>query len=322
VVVSADAFGIQDAARAFSSLMGSLAIESLRRVDGGHGHSSWRVATARGEFLVKIALRHPTREEVSAQLRAQALARDHGLPVPELVAAHPDPELIGAGFFIQRWICGHNAAEALAGPSPPNERVLGRALGDLVARMHSIVSPVFAEQIQDTGVSWSDLCGRRLAKLRARHEARRELLGDDLAPIVARCGELLERVASQVTAAFTHRDLYLPNLIIDDAANLSLIDFEHACYYDPLWDFVKLAWWVFRRWPALGHAALDAYRERAGWPPHADERIFLCQGIELVAATHYFAVTVPVPELAADARALLRRWLEVDPDRWYLGPGA
>lgn len=44
----------------------------------------------------------------------------------------------------------------------------------------------------------------------------------------------------QITPSLVHRDISETNLIVSDRTFQGLIDFEHACYFDYVWDFVKL----------------------------------------------------------------------------------
>jgi aminoglycoside phosphotransferase (APT) family kinase protein len=306
---------IEDAfARALGLDQRGVNARPLRR---GYGHESWILEAGDQRFLLKASVRRAAPEQFLSHINAHRLAGAHGLPVPEIVAVRETPNALNAPYVVQRWIPGEDGSEVmLRGVSQVDATRIGEELGRLVARIHTISGREFAELV-GLGLrisSWRDLCRTRLASLVESNEHAGVLDGGRLHALAQRLARYLGRVPI-VRPALTHSDLFLPNVVMRSGEVVGLLDWEHARFYDPVWDFVKLDAWVFRAHPELREPVAAGYAEH-----HTHQsfelRLATCQGLEYLAAVVYFGTTYPNATMLADFLVLIDEWL----DRPEVGP--
>lgn len=301
---------------AFRTLTG-LAPDGLRaeRLAAGWSHENWRVADGAGaRWLLQVARRRADPARTVHRVAMQRLAASRGVRVPEIVAVDADGVVLGAPCVVQRWVEGRDAAEALAAADPAAVAVFASSLGAEVARLHAIEGGAFeAAEPAGRGVpAWEEFVGHRVTQLRALH-ARLPTVPDALAEAAcARCIRLLADLPAAFAPAFAHRDLHLPNVVCaEDGSVAAFLDFEHARFTDPAWDFVKLEFYVFADHPAAAGPLTSAYLAARG-PAAGDvlgARLDLCRGLEYLRALPYFGAEFPDAGMHRRILDATERWL-------------
>lgn len=286
------------------------------RLHAGFGHENWRVRADgdAGGWLLKIAspLR-PRPMKVENNVAAQRLAAAHGVRVPEVVGIGLDPAPLGRPFYVQRWIDGDDAEAALPRMTSDERAAFAAAYGRAVARLHGILGDFFGEGVLPAlrVPGWKEWCRARLVALRRMNTDAGVLETSALDAALAECAALVEEIDVDFAPALAHRDLYPRNLVVGPPATASgppevaLLDFEHARFTDPAWDFAKLEFWNFTPHPDLAAPFFAAYRDVHGWSDAFETRIRLCRGMELLSAFPWFGVECPSEEMLAVARAAL-----------------
>ena len=248
--------------------------------------------------------------KLHSQLTALRLARSAGIAAPEIVYMGASPVVSGRTVVIARYLSGVDAEEALPGLDTEQRAAFFSDFGAAVGRLHGIGLPWFSDRLGEPGADTADWATvvRRTAEQAA---TRNREIGTLPAAEVASIGERLIRdaldVSPVVTPALTHRDLYLPNVLVETGRFKALLDFELAKGWDPLFDFVKLGMWVFEHWPGGIAAFLAAYRCHTSRIPRAEERLALCLGLENFVALWNWQ-SAGEEHLATAARGRLRDW--------------
>ena len=188
---------------------------------GGLSNTSYRVDGASGRFVLRLPAADPGPfVDRSNEIATTRIAADLGVGAP-LVHAGPD------GVMVTAWIDDARPMSAAAYAATPDavER-LGRA----VARLHAGAAP-FPGVFDPARILkvYADSCVARSGRLPwdgAIDDALRGALA-----VLARSGR--EAVPS-------HCDL-VPENCLDDAARMTLVDWEYAGMADPAWDLAYAA---------------------------------------------------------------------------------
>ena len=284
--------------------------EPPARIPQGFASESWRVVTDDGALIVKLRRRGVDAAKLHSQLTALRLARSAGIAAPELLYAGASPVVRGRTVVIARYLSGVDAEEALPGLDTEQRAAFFSDFGAAVGRLHGIGLPWFSDRLGEPGADttdWTTVVRRTAEQAAARNRALGTLLAAEVASIAERLIRDASAVAPVVTPALTHRDLYLPNVLVETGRFKALLDFELAKGWDPVFDFVKLGMWVFERWPGGIAAFLTAYRCHTGRVPQAEERLALCLGLENFVALWNWQ-SVGEEYLATAARGRLRDW--------------
>lgn len=287
---------------------------AARRVDRGFGHLLWYAETDRGAYLLKIANRRRTDADVRSDIIATRMAATAGVPVPEIVHAADSGAECLPPWYVQRWIPGRDAAQWM-GEQPPRRAVARMAaeLGELTGLLHLTGLGRFADDVLDPPQrrsydGFADLCTARAARLIDRVAASGVVDTVTLGTVEAALGRLCGETDG-ARPALVHRDLYLPNVLVDGGRVVALLDFELAAAYDASWEFVKLENWVFRRWPAMRRPFVSGYQAVAGDGAFAPGRLALAHGVEILAGLVYFGQDWPDDAMFGDFRRLLEEWV-------------
>lgn len=285
----------------------------LTRLNKGWGHISWIVRTSSGRYLLKIGLRRPDLADLYRQVAAQQQAAGR-IPTPLVVAISDHGGALQRPHFVQTWVPGTDGETLLPHLGSRSLSDFGHALGTTVATMHSIPGARFAEDCAGTitYASWTDACQSRLARMTTDNERAAVLPGPVLRTVTDHLAKLVGDLPDTIVPRLTHRDLYLPNtlLLADRHAEVGLLDWESAAFYDPVWDFVKLNMWVFDQHPQLRAPFMDGYTAGEPLPEAFEERLSLYQGIEYLAAFPYFGATWPDGEMLTGFRRRLATWMD------------
>lgn len=168
------------------------------------------------------------------------LAREHGVPVPEVVAVCTDESVLGGELFVSEFIGGETIPRRLL--RLVAERGIGtrvvEQLGDAFARLHSV----------DPGRAPAAMAAPA-APVAAALDAVTTVIGQLLQPEPAFSYALRwlreHRPDEPTTRRIVHADVRTGNIIVDDTGLRSILDWETAKVGDPMED---LAWVCTRMW--------------------------------------------------------------------------
>ena len=296
-------------ARALPDCGAIAAVEPLLK---GHGHESFVVhSAARGDVLLKIALRPEQLAKMQSLRRVLEIAAQHDIPAPRLLYFCESSEAFGGRpWLIQEFFEGADGETAMAEMNDAQRRTFFRDFGRAVERLHAVDIGYFAEEFasgrrEDT---WAALVDARLAELEARH--RRTVVAPP--ERVEAASHAIRSAARSVTVrvppSLVHRDLYLPNTLVTGGRFRCLLDFEHARSSDAIADFVKLRMWVFEE---LGDGEPDflaGYGSNPLATPGAAVRYRVALGLELLSGLVYFSATGQ-PAMVVDYQRRFDEWL-------------
>ena len=208
-------------------------------IAGGHSNLTYRIDDASGQ---SFALRRPPLGRVHS--RAHDVAREYRIlkalgpadvPVPRIECLVQDVDVIGAPFYLMRWVHGavidtpEHAERAL--PSIELRHRATRALIDTLAALHTL--DVDQIGLGDLG-SRENYLQRQIERLRAswEHTKTRELpIVDDLA------AALSANPPTQWHTGLVHSDYRFGNTIIDSqGAIAAVLDWELCAIGDVLVD--------------------------------------------------------------------------------------
>jgi aminoglycoside phosphotransferase (APT) family kinase protein len=274
-------------------------VVSLDRILQGWGNESWIADTALGRLVVKVGQPWADAVKWRAAEAGLELARDNGVPVPELLAfVDAVGSLDGRVLRVFRYIPGTTPT---VDASPSFFRQLGTALRHL----HSIAMPSFTARVGEEGFPrWSAFLEHRWTAV----AGRAAVTGIDAA-LVTRARTLSAALAAEVDElvrpALCHRDLYLDNVLVDDDGSLvALLDFDIVEAWDPVVDFFKPQWFIFEPNSAAHSPFFEGYLGGDLLPPLFDERLRLASIIELANHAANWRVQGQL-EIAAEALARL-----------------
>jgi aminoglycoside phosphotransferase (APT) family kinase protein len=205
------------------------AIDDLRELAGGEVNATYRVRSGEEAFVLRYQLAAPAdwHPSVEGQVAALALARDAGVPVPEVVFSSPE-------VLIYHYIPGTMPTEDRTDP------ILAFQAGALHGRLHRIrgtgIGPV---QADGSSPDWPEESAIREVPSWADRLSRHP--SSPMAP------EEVEEAASLVLDHWSpqnhrllHGDASIWNTLVDSDRVAAIIDFDDAWYGDPAGD---MAWW-------------------------------------------------------------------------------
>lgn len=243
-----------------------LEVADLRRLTGGASRETWSFAAGGERFVLQREREGSPRTGAmaveAALLRAAAEA---GVPVPMLVSASGEPDALGAGYLVSRFIDGETIARKIlrdddyAGARERLAADCGRAL----AAIHTIPTDAVADLPRTDQV--------------AQYREVLDGFGDPH-PTFEHAFRWLEANRPPASGeALVHGDFRLGNLMVGPGGLEAVIDWELAHVGDPMED---LGWLCTRAWrfggaePVGGVGSydqlFDAYAEASGTPVDRD----------------------------------------------------
>ncbi|PYM78279.1 MAG: hypothetical protein DME13_29285 [Candidatus Rokuibacteriota bacterium] len=168
-----------------------------------------------------------------------------------------------------------------------------RDFGTAVARLHLIDLGYFAEDLASSKreEGWRSVVESRLERLKTDHLQAGLLPRPSLESASEAILSAVRRVSCEIRPAVVHRDLYLPNTLVAAGRFRCLLDFEHARSTDPLSDFVKLAMWVFEKFPGSESEFRSGYGSDPLMTKDGGMRYRVAMGLELLSGLVYWKTT-------------------------------
>jgi aminoglycoside phosphotransferase (APT) family kinase protein len=221
-----------------ANVAGAAAPFEFELIAGGHSNLTFAVTAATGSRFV---LRRPPLGHVLAS--AHDMGREHrvlaglqgtAVPVPAVEGFCPDPDVIGAPFYVMRYVVGHvvrDAETARLALTPDARANASRSLVDTMAKIHAV--DLNAAGLDDLG-RHDGYIARQLRRWYGQIGQQRTR---DLPAIDRVHDALAERIPVQDGATLVHGDYRLDNCMVDDSGELvAVLDWEICTLGDPLAD--------------------------------------------------------------------------------------
>ncbi len=220
------------------------------RIKGGHSNLTYEVRDAEGKGYVlrrpPLGDLLPTAHDMNREWRFISALYPTAVPVAPPLAFCDDKEVIGAPFYVMRFVEGnvlHDATVAEQAYDADQRRSIGLSFIDVLAEMHSVDPDEVG--VGDIGRK-EGYIARQLKRWYSQWEASktRELpLLDEVHD------ELANRAPEQGPARIVHGDYRLGNCMSGfDAKIAAVLDWEIATLGDPLAD----VGYVLHSWPEPG----------------------------------------------------------------------
>ena len=207
-------------------------------IAGGHSNLTFAVTASDGSRFV---LRRPplghvlaSAHDMGREHRILAGLQDTAVPVPRVEGFCADPTVIGAPFYVMRYVVGHvirDADTARAALTSEARANASRSLVDTMAKIHAV--DLVAAGLDDLG-RHEGYIARQLRRWYGQisEQRTREL------PAIDRIHDALAaRIPDQVGASLVHGDYRLDNCMVDDDGELvAVLDWEICTLGDPLAD--------------------------------------------------------------------------------------
>jgi aminoglycoside phosphotransferase (APT) family kinase protein len=219
---------------------------SAELIAGGQSNITAHLRDARGhEFVLRRPPLHsvlPTAHDMGREHRIiHALGRTP-VPVPEAIAFCPDPDVIGAPFYVMSYVAGIvlNDTETVEATLDDAARAhAGESLVDALVELHDV--DVDAVGLGDLARR-DELIRRQLKRWHAQFEASKTR---DLPAIDRVHGLLAARIPEQTESMIVHGDFRLGNCVIDEHGEIrAVLDWEICTLGDPRADvgYVLATW--------------------------------------------------------------------------------
>ncbi|WP_347350471.1 phosphotransferase family protein [Intrasporangium sp.] len=227
-------------------------------VAGGKSNLTYAVTDGRRSVIVRRPpLGHvlATAHDMGREHRVMSALRDTAVPVPRMYAACPDPEVIGAPFYVMEHVTGipYRLASELGVLGAQRVRGISERMVDTLVGLH---------EVDPEAVGLGDF-GRPQGFLARQVRRWQQQLDASRSRDVPGIDELHARLAAaepvEGPAGIVHGDYRLDNLLVDDADRVrAVLDWEMATLGDPLTDVALLH--AYLTMPALveSNAVSDA----------------------------------------------------------------
>jgi aminoglycoside phosphotransferase (APT) family kinase protein len=250
--------------------LGTGPIESPTLIAGGTQNVLLRFTRSGREYVLRrppVHKRANSDETMRREARVLAAIADTDVPHPGLIAAEPDPEVLGASFYLMEPVDGFNATLGLPEPHASDvswQHEMGLSMADAIASLSRVDH--LAVGLGDLGrfEGWAE---RQVGRWRKQLDSYSELAGypgPDL-PGVDRVGEWLEsHRPTDVRAGIMHGDFHFANVLMryDRPALAAIVDWELVTIGDPLLDLGHL----LATWPTADGPGVKL--QASGLPSH------------------------------------------------------
>ncbi|HQY15900.1 MAG TPA: phosphotransferase family protein [Ilumatobacteraceae bacterium] len=232
--------------------VGPLAEASL--ITGGTQNVLLRFTRAGRTFVLRrppVHKRANSDETMRREARVLAALAGSDVPHPGLIAAEPDPEVMGAAFYLMEPVDGFNPTLGLPAPFEHDtgwQHAMGLSMADAIVALAAVDH--VAVGLGDLG-RFDGWAARQVGRWRAQLDSYHELPGytGPNIPGVGVVGEwLAAHLPVDVRPGVMHGDFHFGNVLIrrDRPAVAAMVDWELATIGDPLLDLGHL----LATWPA------------------------------------------------------------------------
>jgi aminoglycoside phosphotransferase (APT) family kinase protein len=234
--------------------LGSGPLEQVQRLAGGTQNILLRFTRAGRGYVLRHPPTHPrpnSNETMRREARVLAALTGSGVPHPALIAACPDPSVMGAAFYLMEPVDGFNASQglpALHAKDPVMRHRMGLAMVDAIAALSQV--DFRAAGLADFG-KLDNWLGRQVSRWAAQLESYREMpgwTGPQSIPGVGRVATWLDdHRPKELQAGIIHGDFHFANVLFrhDSGSLAAVVDWELCTLGDPLLDLG----WLIATWP-------------------------------------------------------------------------
>ena len=227
--------------------------EEVERLGGGTQNVLLRFARGGRAYVLRrppLHKRARSDETMRREARVLAALRGSAVPHPELIAACPDEEVLGAAFYLMEPVRGFNPSTGLPplhASDPAIRRRMGLAMADAIAALGEV--DWRAAGLEGFGRPEGFLA-RQVPRWQAQLESYAELPGypgPDIPGVDAVAAWLEANRPPEAEPGILHGDFHLANVLFDpDGPELAaLVDWELATIGDPRLDLG----WLLATWP-------------------------------------------------------------------------
>ncbi|WP_456249536.1 phosphotransferase family protein [Longispora urticae] len=218
---------------------------TAERVVGGKSNLTYVVTDGAHRWVLRrppIGHVLATAHDMGREYTVIGALRPTAVPVPETIAHCPDPEVLGAPFYLMSHVDGtvYRSATQTAALDPDRARTVAHALMDTLADLHDVDPATVG--LADFGRPDGFLV-RQLRRWKTQLDASR---GRDLPGIDDLHATLAADVPDSGRPAIVHGDYRLDNVLVSaDDRIAAVLDWEMATLGDPLTDLgVFLVYWT------------------------------------------------------------------------------
>jgi len=228
--------------------LGEGALTEAQLIAGGTQNVLLRFSRSGRAYVLRrppVHKRANSDETMRREARVLAALAGSAVPHPGLVAAEPDPDLMGAAFYLMEPVNGFNATLGLPAPfvdDPSWQHAMGLSMADAIASLAAVDH--VAVGLADLGRfdGWAD---RQVGRWRKQLDSYSELPGypGPQIPGVEQVGVwLAARVPADAQPGVMHGDFHFANVLIanDRPEVAAMVDWELVTIGDPLLDLGHL----------------------------------------------------------------------------------
>ena len=250
--------------------LGDGSLDDAELITGGTQNILLRFTRAERAYVLRrppVNKRANSDETMRRESRALAALADSDVPHPALIAAEPDPDVLGAAFYLMQSVDGFNATLGLPAPFDTDlawQREMGLSMADAIGSLAAVDHVALG--LADLGRfdGWAE---RQVGRWRRQLDSYSELAaypGPDI-PGVDAVGEwLAARLPADAQPGLIHGDLHFANVLIrrDRPAVAAIVDWELVTIGDPLLDLGHL----LATWPQRDAVGISVLAD--GLPTH------------------------------------------------------
>lgn len=230
----------------------------LAPVASGQSNPTWFVTCGGREMVLRKKPRGATAASAHAidrEYRIMSALADSGVPVPQMVMLHEDPELIGTPFYLMERLHGTVSEDsALPGLTPEQRRAVYLDAAAVLARLHRVDWAAIGLADYGRAGGYYERQVRRWCRQWDATRTREDALIDALA------GWFAANLPEESPTTIVHGDYRIGNLMygLAPAGIVGVLDWELSTLGDPLSDLAHwLMFHAFRPDQMGGLAGLD-----------------------------------------------------------------
>jgi aminoglycoside phosphotransferase (APT) family kinase protein len=244
--------GIEDPARLARWLAANGAADfgdlvAARLIAGGRSNLTYRLDMAAGPVVLRrppLGDLLPTAHDMSREYRVLVALSGSRVPVPAPVASCADAGIIGAPFYVMRYVDGRVLRTRRDGAE-----LTGAQAGQLSAELAAMLARIHAVDTTAAGLARFGRPDGYLARQLARWQRQWELSATEEMPGYARLvRRLAVRLPASAEGTLVHGDFRLDNTLVTLGAQpaiAAVVDWEMATLGDPLADLgLTLTYWA------------------------------------------------------------------------------